>query len=86
MAAKVDLIQRGKPAQLVSFIGADEKRRLRLIMLLRQQRFVRQPFGERANRRCVAAKAMVAERIDQIKINFLHRSVPSSSLLIDNMT
>ena len=34
MTAEVDLVQRGKPAQLIAFVGADEERRFGLIMLL----------------------------------------------------
>ena len=88
MAAEVDLIQRGKPTQLIPLIRTHKKRGLRLIVLLRhfQQRFVRQPFGQRANGRRVAAKAPIAEGIHQIKANFLHCSVPLFFLLIDNMT
>ena len=50
-----------------------------------QQRFVRQPFGERANRRRVTAKVTIAEGINQIKL--ISRIVLSLFfLLIDNMT
>ncbi|CDA02080.1 unknown [Klebsiella variicola CAG:634] len=34
VAAEVDLAQRGKPAQLIAFVGVDEKRRFGLVMLL----------------------------------------------------
>ena len=74
MSTQVNFVKGSEPAQLESAVSAYEKGRLRLIVLLRhvEQRLVRQPLFQGANRRCVAAKRPVAEGIDQIEINFLH--------------
>ena len=74
MAAEVNFMQRGEPAQFKSAVGSHKKRGLRLVMLLChfEKRLVRQPLFQRTYRCRVAAKGFVAEGIHQIKINFPH--------------
>src|SRR6516225_648099 len=71
MAAKLDLDGRCEPAQEVAFALRDEERGLGEIVLggNRLHRRLRQPFGERAHRRRIAAEQSAGEGIDLIERN-----------------
>src|SRR6516164_3883320 len=71
MAAKLDLDGRCEPAQEVAFALRDEERGLGEIVLRgnRLHRRLRQPFGEWAHRRRIAAEQSAGEGIDLIERN-----------------
>ncbi len=75
VAAEIDLIAGGKPAQRKTIALRYHKRGFRLVVLLRhfEQQLIRQPFFKQAYRSRVAGERLVAERRHQIKRNFRHR-------------
>ena len=75
VAAEIDLVTGGKPAQRKTIALRDHKRGFRLVVLLGhfEQQLIRQPLPEQTYRRRITGKRLLAESRHQIDRNVSHR-------------